>query len=1201
MRRLTLPLPLPLLLALAAAGLGQLTGTAKAPTRTEASASGPGDNVQVTISQHAFGTQTSIGGAIHKTAMQSSEFQGRLYEEIANDVESGPDGHSMTTRAVGQVPGSSGTVVHTVKEIDLEGLDVPSNDVAVSAESSDTTSRNYYQHIQPTRTQESSGEAHAALSSTAEPQPGEAPGAPRGRSLPLLEPRQASAAGPATASGDQRKTNPDIQDIITGIVKLLNGNVKVQVGGAPTAPLVARPGRPTRINNRGPPRITDVPLPPPPPPPAMMPPPPPPSPPTRGQHPYPFHRPHLSHQGNGSMPMVSPPYVTGVPLPEQVVPVTSAITSWGMRPPPPDHTSVWPDMEPPKEQIYSTDFSDSYGDSELSHSPPVTVMTTASFSTSVKEITDIKAPSKNDSVDASGAETDPGNVLHDHKSGSSQKNEKETVQTETASSANNNSLAPSNTSLKHETDPTSAIADAEKPSLHTTSAVETVNETTATTVSTKATTPKTVVDKVSTSKAPPTKSTTMKPTTPKQSTPKTTLPKTTSTEKITVPRRTSVTLPETTTAISPTEALGVGVAEPVLESSMHEWPIHQIHTAKLPDSATNFHTASQSTGTDLTYNVYRPRPGIVLDDTEYKPTKPTIAAGEIFDVTVTAIQGPGGSVNSDGRPHRHPETGDVSVITMPQEGQHFVSIDGKRTYINLFGSTTDSHSVAPSRVHQFPGFAVPEDQPTTPSHQVPSRRPFTRRPTQTPVRIDTCIVGDDSTCDAAQNEICRTEQGVSSCHCRPGFSRRKHREPCRRIVSMVLSLRVDRMYDKRITWNDDLRDKNSDEYQQLQWEASQAINSAMSMTPFSDDVMGVNVNGLYTVGGYGPVFANVTLQLEETAETLRPAVRHDIRRHLLGAIQRRGNNVGASALWVDSLPGAVTDVLDLDECSHPALHDCHSLAACSNVFGTFRCVCPNGLRDPWAGDMHHSGRKCEACPQQHCSGHGECRFEGNQQVCHCTGNFYGSQCEIDGEVLGVAVGASLAALVIIVLTLVFLCMWSRRWSKEQKTVTGVGSPVFDYMGAAGSAVKTPSVGAPPYQVTLEDRLRWAQLAGAMAQANHYTLDTMNAPTRPSSVVFGYPNRAPSIQQCQTSAASRAMSLKGTHTADSSSSEEEDQVDLLGRNFHVPRPKSRSSIANQSGIYYDVEYEPEDIYSTKHPPTSIPLSTYRMGHLPYYQK
>ena len=43
--------------------------------------------------------------------------------------------------------------------------------------------------------------------------------------------------------------------------------------------------------------------------------------------------------------------------------------------------------------------------------------------------------------------------------------------------------------------------------------------------------------------------------------------------------------------------------------------------------------------------------------------------------------------------------------------------------------------------------------------------------------------------------------------------------------------------------------------------------------------------------------------------------------------------------------------------------------------------------------------------------------------CECTGNFYGEQCQIDGEVMAVAVGASVAAVIIIILTLVCLCMW----------------------------------------------------------------------------------------------------------------------------------------------------------------------------------
>lgn len=50
----------------------------------------------------------------------------------------------------------------------------------------------------------------------------------------------------------------------------------------------------------------------------------------------------------------------------------------------------------------------------------------------------------------------------------------------------------------------------------------------------------------------------------------------------------------------------------------------------------------------------------------------------------------------------------------------------------------------------------------------------------------------------------------------------------------------------------------------------------------------------------------------------------------------------------------------------------------------------------------------------------------------------------------------------------------------------MGSPVFGYM-ATGPTVKTPSVGAPPYQVSLEDRIRWAQIADVMAQANHYAV------------------------------------------------------------------------------------------------------------------
>lgn len=41
----------------------------------------------------------------------------------------------------------------------------------------------------------------------------------------------------------------------------------------------------------------------------------------------------------------------------------------------------------------------------------------------------------------------------------------------------------------------------------------------------------------------------------------------------------------------------------------------------------------------------------------------------------------------------------------------------------------------------------------------------------------------------------------------------------------------------------------------------------------------------------------------------------------------------------------------------------------------------------------------------------------------CSGNYYGTQCELDGELLGVAIGATVAAVIIIGLTLVCLVMW----------------------------------------------------------------------------------------------------------------------------------------------------------------------------------
>lgn len=70
----------------------------------------------------------------------------------------------------------------------------------------------------------------------------------------------------------------------------------------------------------------------------------------------------------------------------------------------------------------------------------------------------------------------------------------------------------------------------------------------------------------------------------------------------------------------------------------------------------------------------------------------TVSVVRLFSVAIDGVQVEGGSPGAGA---------DVSVITKPQEGQDFVSIDGKRTYINLFGEST-SEKVTPTATTHAP-------------------------------------------------------------------------------------------------------------------------------------------------------------------------------------------------------------------------------------------------------------------------------------------------------------------------------------------------------------------------------------------------------------------------------------------------------------------------------------------------------------------
>ena len=320
---------------------------------------------------------------------------------------------------------------------------------------------------------------------------------------------------------------------------------------------------------------------------------------------------------------------------------------------------------------------------------------------------------------------------------------------------------------------------------------------------------------------------------------------------------------------------------------------------------------------------------------------------------------------------------------------------------------------------------------STSSSKPHGRRPqFRPRPNVPIVRIDTCIVGDDSTCDVSLNEKCLTELGLSSCQCRPGFARIAPRTMCIPVISLSLSFRVDRMNDKKVQFTRPLLNPNSEEYQYLEYESIIALNSMFTASKsLASELMGVKVNRFYSVGGRTIVNATVNLRAEgnETNASPLPTMPSSLKRtltqELIATITNGNNQLGESQLWVDSSSNAITRVDDLNECSNADHNDCSRHARCFNEFGTFRCECEPGYEDRHADDRHRSGRTCSSCSPSHCSNRGECLIVRGERVCKCKANFFGAQCDIDVEVLGVAVGGSIAALVIIVITFICLYMW----------------------------------------------------------------------------------------------------------------------------------------------------------------------------------
>ncbi|GIY53331.1 EGF-like domain-containing protein [Caerostris darwini] len=373
------------------------------------------------------------------------------------------------------------------------------------------------------------------------------------------------------------------------------------------------------------------------------------------------------------------------------------------------------------------------------------------------------------------------------------------------------------------------------------------------------------------------------------------------------------------------------------------------------------------------------------------------------------------------------------------------------------------------------------------------RKPPTFRPPPLPqfpeIRIDTCVVGDDSTCDVQLKEHCRTERGVSSCLCRPGYGRTLERSMCTPVVSMLLTLKVAKLADQSIDPSHFV--PGSPEYQKLNFEASHAVSTLFGYSPLSDAYRGAVVNRIYFIANR--MVINSTVHLSESE--VRGSLRHHVEHAVATAISNRENRLGTSQLYVNGPLSALVEVEDLNECKDKILNDCSEHAICDNLFGSFQCKCKPGYTDKFQGDPKNEGRICSACSPDYCNGKGQCVVIQGRQECRCRGNYGGSRCQVDNEVVGVSVGVSVIAIIVIAITAACLYLWNRRWKRAHQKSEASKHAGYRLQTMADHVRWGPASPLGSTYVPSESTMQLATPALSTSASQLYAISTIQPPRR----------------------------------------------------------------------------------------------------------
>ncbi|GAU89139.1 hypothetical protein RvY_01724-2 [Ramazzottius varieornatus] len=295
------------------------------------------------------------------------------------------------------------------------------------------------------------------------------------------------------------------------------------------------------------------------------------------------------------------------------------------------------------------------------------------------------------------------------------------------------------------------------------------------------------------------------------------------------------------------------------------------------------------------------------------------------------------------------------------------------------------------------------------------------------IKLETCSLGDDSTCNQAAYEVCRNEDGATTCSCKLGTGRQHLRDVCQGVFSFYVYLRCNRLYDRQLSFGPAFANRKSYPYTVLEREIQLGVDSIMRATSFAPQYVGSHVNSFSAFAE--DLLANVTVTFFPPSNLLSDtnslALTTRLQEAILDKLRESERRLGISNVYVSSLLTAVAGVQDINECAFRDLNDCAANnSICTNTPGTFLCTCRAGYGDRYASDPLRSGRVCETCEDAFCNQHGICLLsDAGKKTCQCNGWYIGTHCETDGQVVAVACGSSAIALILIAVTLVFLLRW----------------------------------------------------------------------------------------------------------------------------------------------------------------------------------